>query len=148
MGLRFAGVEIVNDDGDRFGSVAGRFQRFQADASEFEDVAIVERSERVRRFRGGAEIDGRADAIAQFEMPGDEIGVEMGEEDVLDGEGVFGGEGEVLIDVALRIDNGGGAGCLVANEVGSVRQARQIELLEDHFAPTGSGFFSRLTSRR
>ena len=37
---------------------------------------------------------------------------------------------------------------LRAEHVGGVRQARQIELLQDHFAPTGSGCSCcRLTSR-
>src|ERR1700754_1234384 len=81
-------------------------------------------------------------------MTGNEVGVEMSQEDVLDFERVFGGERDVLIGVALRIDDGCAAGGLVADGVGLVGQARQIELLEDHLAPTGSGFFSRLTSRR
>ncbi len=64
--------------------MARRFERLQAHASEFNDVAIVKRSKRVRRFRRGAQINFRAHAIAQLEMPGDEIGVEMGEEYVFD----------------------------------------------------------------
>ena len=84
VGLRVAGVEIVDDDGDRFRRVAGRFQHLQAHAAEFENVAIVKRREGVGRLRGGAEIDGRADAIAQLQMAGDEIGVQVREEDVLD----------------------------------------------------------------
>ncbi len=35
--LRIAGVQIVNDDGDRLRSVARRFQRLQAHASEFDE---------------------------------------------------------------------------------------------------------------
>ncbi len=79
------------------------------------------------------------DAIAQLQMPGNEIGMEMGEEDVPDCERVFGGEFHVLIHVPLRVHNGCRARRLVSNQVGGVRQARQIELLEDHFAPSGSG---------
>ena len=66
------------------GSVAGGFQNFQAHAAEFDGVAIVKGSECVGGFGGGAEINCGACAIAEFEMAGDEIGVEMGEEDVLD----------------------------------------------------------------
>jgi hypothetical protein len=56
----------------------------------------------------------------------------MGEEDVLDLEFVLTGEGDVLIDVALRIDNGGMAGLFVTDEVRGVGEAAEIELLEDH----------------
>ena len=89
-------------------------------------------SKRVRRFSRGAEIDGRAHAIAQLQMPGNEIGVEMRQEYVLDLERVLGGKGDVLVGVALRVNDGCRARLLVSDHVGSVRQARQIELLEDH----------------
>ena len=65
-------------------------------------------------------------------MPGDKIGVEMRQEHVLDLEAVLGGKRDVLVDVALRVNDGCRACRLVSNEVGGVRQARQIELLEDH----------------
>ena len=94
----------------------------------------MKRSKRVPRFRRGAEIDRRAHAIAQLQMPGDKIGVEMRQEYVLDLERVFGGKRNVLVGVALRVNDGRRACRLVSNHVGSVRQARQIELLEDHAA--------------
>ena len=106
MRLRIAGVQVVNDDGDRFRSVARRFQHLQAHASEFENVAIAKRSKRVRRFRRGAQIDCCAHAIAQLQMPGDKIGVEMRQEYVLDLERVLGGKRNVLVGVALRVNDG------------------------------------------
>ena len=57
--------------------MARRFQYLQAYASEFDDGTIVERGKRIRRLGRGTEIDGRARMIAQLQMPGDEIGVEM-----------------------------------------------------------------------
>ena len=80
-----------------------------------------------------AEIDRRAGPVAQLEMAGDEIGVEVGEEDVRDPQAVLLGEGQVLVDVALRVDDRGRPGRLVADEIRRVRQAVQIELLEDHW---------------
>jgi hypothetical protein len=65
-------------------------------------------------------------------MPGDEIGMEMCQKNVLDRQTMFGGKRQVLIRVALRINNRGRTCRLVSNDVGSVRQARQIELFEDH----------------
>jgi hypothetical protein len=53
---------------------------------EFEDVSVVKGSEGIRRFRRGTQVNPRARAIAELEMPGDKIGVKVSEEDVLDGE--------------------------------------------------------------
>ena len=41
--LRIAGVAIVNDDGDRLRRVPRSFEDFEANASKFNNVAIVER---------------------------------------------------------------------------------------------------------
>ena len=40
-------------------------------------------------------------------------------------------QGNVLVRVALRVDDGGRACRFVSYQVGSVRQARQIELFEN-----------------
>jgi hypothetical protein len=45
---------------------------------------------------------------------------------------VFRSERQVLIDVALRIDDGGHAARLVGNDVRGVSQAVQIELSQEH----------------
>ena len=58
--------------------------------------------------------------------------MKVGEEDVRDAQAVLGGEREVLLDVALRIDDRRGLRLLVADQIGRVREAIQIELLEDH----------------
>jgi hypothetical protein len=66
-------------------------------------------------------------------MTGNKIGVEMSQEYVFDFEGVLGGERDVLVRVALGVNDGGRACRFVSYQVGSVRQARQIELFENHF---------------
>ncbi len=65
-------------------------------------------------------------------MPGDKIGVKVSEEYVLDGEAVFRGKSDVVIRVALRVNDGCRAGRFVPDHIGRVRQTRQVELLEDH----------------
>ena len=80
----------------------------------------------------GAEVDGRAATVAQLEVAGDEIGVEVGEKDVADLEAEFLGVGEVLLDVALRIDDDRRRACLVAQQIGSMGQAAEIVLFENH----------------
>jgi hypothetical protein len=37
-----------------------------------------------------------------------------------------------LLDVTLRIDDDGGLGLLVANQIRGVREAVEIELMQDH----------------
>jgi hypothetical protein len=65
-------------------------------------------------------------------MARDEIGMEVREEDVRDAEIVIRSERQVLIDVALRIDDGCQAARLVGNDVRGVSQAVQIELSQEH----------------
>ena len=90
--------------------------------------------ERVLGLRLGAQVDGRAGPIAQLEVAGEEVGVQVRQEHVRDAQAVLAREREVLLDVALRIDDGGHAGVLVADEIRRVRETVQIELLEDHAA--------------
>jgi hypothetical protein len=52
---------------------------------------------------------------------------------VLDFEGVLGGKGDVLVGVALRVDNDGRACLFVSKQVRGMRQARQVKLFEDQF---------------
>ena len=92
--------------------------------------------EGVFRLGAGAEMDGRAATVAQFQMAGDEVGVEMGEKDVADLEAEFLGVGQVLLNVALRVDDDGGRTGLVSQQIGGVGEAAQIVLFQDHGAST------------
>jgi hypothetical protein len=49
--------------------------------------------------------------------------MEMRQDDVLDLKAVLGGELEIALNVALGIDNDGGGGGFVADEVGGMGQA-------------------------
>ena len=84
------------------------------------------------RSRGSAQIDLRADAIAELEVAGNEVGMKVREEDVLDFETMLSGEREVLIHVTLRVDDSGRVGLLVADQIRGVREAIQVKLLENH----------------
>jgi hypothetical protein len=57
---------------------------------------------------------------------------------VPDLEAVLGGTCKVLIDVALRIDNGSRARGLVADEIRRVRETIQVELFQYHRRPSGA----------
>jgi hypothetical protein len=53
-------------------------------------------------------------------MARDEVGVEVGEDDMLNIEARFGGVFEVLVNVSLGVNDGGDASFLVPDEVGGV----------------------------
>jgi imidazole glycerol phosphate synthase subunit HisF len=73
-------------------------------------------------------MDGRAATAVQFQMAGHEVG----EEHVADLEAERPGVGQVLLDVALRIDDDGGRTGFVSDQIRSVRQAAQVVLLQKH----------------
>ena len=104
----------------------------QAQSWEIKRVAILHGDEGVLRLSAGAEMDGRAAMVAQLQVAGDEVGVEMGEEDVADLEAKLFGVGQVLLDVALRVDDDGGCALLVPEQIGGVRQASEVVLFQNH----------------
>ena len=67
---------------------------------------------------------------SQLLVAGNEVGVQMRLNDVLDDETVGSGFFDVLLDVALRIDNGRFP--IRSDKVGGVREATQIKLSEMH----------------
>src|SRR5438876_6185776 len=85
-GVGFGGVllEIEGQDRDGLDGVAGGFEHLQAQSREVERIAVRHRHEGVFRLGARSEMDGRAATVAQFQMAGDEVGVEVGEEDVAD----------------------------------------------------------------
>src|SRR5437867_9978737 len=91
--------------------------------------AVAHGLERVFSERFASEANRRACAIAQLEMSGEEVRVEVREKNVGDTEMVLRSERQILIDVSLRIDDRGCAARLVADEVRCVGKAVQIELL-------------------
>jgi hypothetical protein len=112
--------------------VARRFEYLDAHAAKIDGAAVADGREAVFRDGFPPEVYRRADAVAELQMSRNEVRVEVCEENVGDAQSVFGGEVEVLIDVALRIDDRGSAGGFIADDVRSVRQAVQIELFENH----------------
>ncbi len=111
---------IEHQQRDRLRRVPGRLEGAQADRPQPHFVAVAKRGEGVLGRRLRTEIDRRAHPIAQFQVPGHEIGVQVRQQHVPDSQAVLRGELEVLIDVPLRIDHGGHARRLVADEVRGV----------------------------
>ncbi len=68
----------------------------------------------------------RAGSIAQLEVPGEKVGVEMRQKDVTNLQAGLLGIRDVGIDVALRIDNDRRATRRIANQVRRVGEAVQV----------------------
>jgi hypothetical protein len=68
-------------------------------------------------MRFGAEMDLRPAQVAQFQVAGGEVRMEMGQHDVAYSHPKFFGGGDVFIHVPLGIDNDGGFGRLIGEQV-------------------------------
>ena len=110
--------------------MAGRLHGAQLDAADAQRVAVAHGAVRELRARGGAEDDLRAGARGELAMAADEVRVEVRLHDVFDGQPALARRVEVLIDVALRIDDR--AFAAVANQVRRVGETGQIELMKVH----------------
>ncbi len=81
----------------------------------------------------------RPGEVAQLEVARKEVGVEVRQDDMLDPEAEPGGIREIAVDVALRVDHRGETALLVADEIGGMRKAAEVVLLEDHGPHSGAG---------
>ena len=108
-----------------------RLAGLQDHAAELDRVAGFQRRECVFGLCLRAEVDRRAGLVAKLEVPRQKIRVQVGEDDTTDLEAVRLCFLEILPHVALRIDDGSGSGHAVADKIRRVREATEIELLED-----------------
>ncbi len=97
--------------------MAGCLERREANLAELDDIPVGERREPVLGLRRRAQIDGGASPVAQFQMAGNEVGVKVREEHVRDAQAVLLGIGNILVDVALGVDDGSGMRPFVADEI-------------------------------
>jgi hypothetical protein len=70
--------------------------------------------------------------VGELEVAGQEVGVEVGLDDAVDAEPVRIRVVEVLADVALGVDDDGGTGRVVTDQVRGVGQAPEVVLPEEH----------------
>jgi len=87
----------------------GVFQHFQSDAPEFKRFAVVKGVNAYSALAVAHQTDASANAIAQLKMSGNEIGVEMRQENIFDRELISCCKCDVLIRIALRINDDGRA---------------------------------------
>src|SRR5207302_7559738 len=117
-------------DADAFGCVPGSLQEIETAVSERGRIAVADGAVRKRRAGAVAEVDGGAGLLREFLVSGDEVGVEMGLDDMLDAQAELGRGLQVNGDVALGIDDGRNA--TGPDQVRGVGEASKIELFEDH----------------
>ncbi len=131
VGLAVVGV-LEDNHAHRFGGVSGGVAELEGDVSERHPLtvghlAMIEFGVRHRRVA-----DLRAGCCGKFEVSGEEVSVEVGFDDHLDGEATRLRVGEVLGDVPLGVDDNRAARGLIADEVRGVGEAFEVVLLELH----------------
>ena len=136
-GLVASFCEIEDEDGDGLDGVAGGFEDLQAHAGEFECVAVVHGDEGVLGDGAGAEMDGGAAAVAELEMAGDEVGVEVREEDVADLEAECSASSRYCWMSRWGSTMTAVWAGFVAEEVRGVGEAAEVVLFQDHACSQG-----------
>ena len=123
---------LVDHDADRLGRVPRRCEHLERHVTERQALVIVEQLDRKVDRGRLAERDRGTGARRELEVTTEEVGVEVGLDDPLDGEAGGRRVGEVLVDVTLRVDDDGPTRGLVAHEVRGVGETFQVVLLKDH----------------
>src|SRR5277367_4238546 len=104
--------------------MAGGLKHLEAQMRELERIAVLHRHEGVFGLGAGTKMDGcttfLGTQVAQLQMAGDKVGVEMGEKDMADLESQFLGVVQVLLNIALRVDDNCGETGLVSQQIGGV----------------------------
>ena len=114
--------------------MARGLEDLKAQGPQLDDVAVRQGAEFEVRPGARAEVDARADALAQLQVPGQEVGVKVGQDHVPDREAQLCRFLQVEIHVAPGVDDHGGLRLLVADQVGGLGETGQVVLLEDHGA--------------
>lgn len=114
------------------GRVAGGVEDLEGDLAHLQDLAVGDAAEVVAEV--GPRQPQHLDVLAQAELgeAAHVVGVAVGVDRIGDPEAVHPGGLEVDLDVTSGIEDERLAGPLVADEVGGVTEALQVELLEDH----------------
>ena len=129
--LRIVGM-LPHHDGDRLRGVPRRRAHLEEHLTEREPPPVRHRIDREVGLRLLAVGDRRPRGRGQLEVAREEVGVEVGLEHALDREPERLGVGEVLGDVALRIDDDRSPCGLVTDQVREEGEATEFVLAEDH----------------
>ena len=128
-------VGVLEDHhADRLGRVPGRGPHLEGDLTQGDPLAIGQQLDRELGPTGRslAVADCGAGGFGQLEVAGQEVGVEVGLDHLLDPQPVGRGVGEVLGDIPLGVDDHRRTGRWVSHQVGGVGQASEVVLPEEH----------------
>src|SRR5262245_19178839 len=128
------GLGVGNQNADAFRRVSGSLQYPQNDFADLEFGAVFRWRIVESRVGFPPEDNLRPCAFGKLAMAADEIGVQMRLDDVFDLQPFGFGFVDVLLDVALRINDRRLASG--ADQIRTVRQTAQIKLLEIHKIPS------------
>jgi hypothetical protein len=132
VGLARALCQVEHQERHTLRGVARGFEGLNPDLAEFHGVPISQRLELVLGPGPTAQVDLGTGAIAQLQMAGQEVGVEVGQEHVFDLKPELFSILHILIDVALRIDDSRRSRLFVTDQVRGMGQASQVVLLQNH----------------
>ena len=107
--------EIEHQDRNRLDGMARGLDDLQTQSRKVERVAILHWNEGILGCGAGTQMDDCPTAIAKFQVAGDEVRVEVRKEDVADLEAKFGRIVQILLNVALWIDDDRGRTGLVSD---------------------------------
>ena len=110
--------------------MAGRLDEAERDAAHAQLFAVADGAVRERGCGARAEDDFGSGARRQFPVPAHEVGMEVRLDHVPDLQALLFGQRDVLLDVALRIDDRGLA--VRPEQVRGMCETTQIELFEVH----------------
>ena len=110
--------------------MSGRFEQLDLERADLDPVAVFRRDVLVVYRREMRDVNFRSGPLGQFAKTGGEIGVRMTVEDGDDAQPFAFGLGDVIIDIAFRIDHGGFT--VRAEKIGSVSEPFDKETFEIH----------------
>jgi hypothetical protein len=131
-------LEVEQENRDRFDRVPRSLQDLQVQSRELERIAVFHRDKLVLGLGSRSEADLCAAAVAQLEMSGEKVGVEVSEKNIADLHSQLLGVVQVLLNIPLRIDHDCRSAGFVGNQVGRVGEAAEVILLQEHAANSRS----------
>ena len=111
-----------------------RLQYLQAQSRKIQRIAVLHRDKFVVGLGPRPKPNLRAAAIAQLQMPGKKVSMEVGEEDIANRHAEPLGVGQILLDIPLRINDDRSLAGLVGDQIRGMGQTAQIVLFQEHTA--------------
>ena len=123
---------FVDEHADRLRGMAGRLHDLQDDVAEGDPLPVRQRPDLELGLRPAAVADPRPRGRGELQVPGEEVGVEVGVDDTDDAKAVRGRVVQVVLDVPARVDDDRLPGGRVPDQVGGLGEAVDVVLGEHH----------------